>query len=93
MLYCILLYRLISTRVLHLGPPMCQSGRCKRLGFNPCIGTIPWRREWQPTPVFSPGKFHGQMSLAGYSPWGHEELDMTEHTQQYATLLHIYFIS
>ena len=31
----------------------------------------PWRREWQPTPVFLPGEFHGQMSLVGYSPWNH----------------------
>ena len=30
----------------------------------------PWKREWQPTPLFLPGKFHGHMSLAGYSPWG-----------------------
>ena len=38
----------------------------------------PWRREWQPTPVFLPGKFHGWRSLAGYNPWGHKEADMTE---------------
>ena len=37
-----------------------------------------WRREWQPTPVFLPGEFHGQRSLVGYSPWGHEESDMTK---------------
>ena len=41
----------------------------------------PWRRAWQPTPVFLPGEFHGQKILAGYSPWGHNELDMTEVTQ------------
>ena len=34
--------------------------------------------KWQPTPVFLPGKFHGQRRLAGYSPWGHKESDMTE---------------
>ena len=39
---------------------------------------LPWRREWQPTPVFLPGEFHGQRSLVGYSPWGHKELDSTE---------------
>ena len=39
---------------------------------------IPWRRERQPAPVFLPGEFHGQSSVAGYSPWGHKELDMTE---------------
>ena len=43
-----------------------------------CVRKIPWRREWQPTPVFLLGKFHGQRSLAGYSPWGCTELDMTE---------------
>ena len=42
------------------------------------VGKIPWRREWLPAPVFLPGKSHGQMSLAGYSPWGHKELDTTE---------------
>ena len=37
-----------------------------------------WRRAWQPTPVFLPGKSHGRRSLAGYSPWGHKESDTTE---------------
>ena len=41
---------------------------------------IPWRRKWQPTPVFLPQKSHGQRSLVGYSRWGHKESDMTEHT-------------
>ena len=49
-----------------------------RPGFNPWVGKIPWRREWQLTPVFLPGAFHGQRSLVGYSPWGHKESDMTE---------------
>ena len=52
----------------------CQ---CRRLGFDPCARKIPWRREWQRTPVFLPGKFHGQRSLAGYSPQSHKELDTT----------------
>ena len=47
--------------------------------FNPCVGKIPQRWKWQPTPVFLPGKSHGQRSLAGYSPWGCKELDTTEH--------------
>ena len=46
----------------------------KRLGFNPCVGKIPWRRKWQPTPVFLPG----ERNLAGYSSLGHKESDMTE---------------
>ena len=36
---------------------------------------LPWRRAWQPTPVFLPGEVHGQRSLVGYSPWGRKELD------------------
>ena len=40
--------------------PTCQGRPHKRLRFNPWVGKIPWRREWQPTPVFSPGKFHGR---------------------------------
>ena len=47
----------------------------KRCGFDPWVGRIPWRRKSQPTPVFLPGKSHGQRSLAGYSPQGHKELD------------------
>ena len=42
-----------------------------------CLSYV-WRRKWQPTPEFLPEKSHGQRSLAGYSPWGHKELDMTE---------------
>ena len=52
--------------------------QCGRPGFKPWVGKIPWRRKWQPTPVFLPGKSHGRMSLAGYSPWGFKELDTTE---------------
>ena len=37
-------------------------------GFDPWVRKIPWRRDWQPTPVFLPGEFHGQRSLAGHSP-------------------------
>ena len=47
---------------------------------NPWVKKIPWRRAWQPTPVFLPGESHGQRSLGGYSPWGHRESDMTEAT-------------
>ena len=50
--------------------PACQCRRHKRRGFDPWVGTIPWRRKWQPTPVFLPGEFHGQRSLSGYCPWG-----------------------
>ena len=50
----------------------------KRCGFNPWVRKIPWRRNWQPTPLFLPGKSHGQRSLVGCSSWGLKELDMTE---------------
>ena len=53
----------------------CQG---RRPGFDPWVRNIPWRWAWQPTPVFLPGESHGQRSLAGYRPWGHKELDMTE---------------
>ena len=39
-------------------------------GFDPWVRKMPWRRKWPHTPVFLPGEFHGQRSLAGYSPWG-----------------------
>ena len=44
------------------------------------------RRQWQPTAVLLPGKSHGQRSLVGYSPWGCEELDMTERLQFHFSL-------
>ena len=53
--------------------------QCGRPRFNPYLGNIPWRREWQPTSVFLPRKSHVQRSLTGHSPWGRKELDMTEH--------------
>ena len=42
------------------------------------LGKIPWRRKWQPTPIFLPGEFHGQRSLAGYSPLGRKLLNVTK---------------
>ena len=48
-------------------------------GFDPWVGKIPWRRAWQPTPVFLPGQSHGQRSLAGYDgPQGCKEFHATE---------------
>ena len=60
--------------------PTCQSRRHKRRGFHPWAGKNPWRRAWQPTPVFLSRKSHEQKSLVGYSPWHREELDTTEAT-------------
>ena len=53
----------------------CQRRRCR---FIPWVKKIPWRRKWQPTSVFLPGKSHGQRSLMGYGPWSHKESDTTE---------------
>ena len=50
---------------------------CRRPGFNSWVGKIPWRKKWQPTPVFLPGKAHGR-SLEGYHPWDCKESDTTE---------------
>ena len=47
--------------------PACQCRRCKRHGFDLQVRKIPWRREWQPTPVVLPGESHRQRSLVGYS--------------------------
>ena len=46
-----------------------QGRRHRRLEFSPWVGTISWKRKWQPTPAFLPGKSHGWRSLADYSPW------------------------
>ena len=58
-----------------------NAGRLKRRGFDPWVGKIPWRRAWQPTPVFLPEESHGERTLAGSNPWGCKELDMTESAQ------------
>ena len=50
-----------------------SSCQCRRFSFNPWVKKIPWRRKWQLTPVFLPGKSHGLRSLVGYSPWGSKE--------------------
>ena len=61
-------------------------------GSIPGVRKVPCRREWLPTPVFLPGEFQGQRSLAGYDPWGHKELDTTNtftvdvHVRLFATL-------
>ena len=49
----------------------------RNMGLIPGLGSSPGEGKWQPTPVFLPGKFHGQRSLVGYSPCGHKALDTT----------------
>ena len=59
--------------------PSWFSGKELACEFNPWVRKILWKRKQQPTSVFLLGKSHGQRSLAGCSPWGHKESDMTEH--------------
>ena len=79
-----LLLYLLYRNVLFMGPPWWLSGRestwqSRRHELDPWVGKIPWRRKWQPTPVFLPGKFHGQRNLAGYTVHGvAKELDTTQ---------------
>ena len=73
-----LLSNLYSQVALVVKKHTCQCKKHKRHVFDPWVRKIPWRRAWQPTLVFLPGKFHGQRSLAGYSPWGHKQSNVTE---------------
>ena len=57
-------------------PPAGGARSCR---FDPWVQKIPWRRAWQLTPAFLPGKSHEQRRLGGYSPWGPKESDMIEH--------------
>ena len=52
--------------------------QCGRPGFDPCVRKVPWRSNWHPTPVLSPGKSHGWKNLVGCSPWCCKESDTTE---------------
>ena len=63
---------------------VCQCKRRRRHRFDPWVRKILWSRKWQPTPVFLPGKFHGQRSLEGcVQPMGCKESDTTEHTSMH----------
>ena len=58
-------------------PAILETG-VQTLGWEDALEKIPWRRAWQPTPIFLPGECHGQRSLVSYTPWGHKESDTTE---------------
>ena len=69
------------------GLPWWLSGKesacqCRKLRFDSWFRKIPWRRKWQPTPVFLPGKSHGQKGLESYSPWGHKRVGQDLATKQ-----------
>ena len=69
--------------------PACQWRRLERHGFDSWVGKIPWRRKWQPTPVFLPGETHGERSLAGYSPWVWLSTHTHTHTEKWGNVLFI----
>ena len=60
--------------------------QCRRPWFDSWVGKIPWIRDRLPTPIFWPGEFHGQRSLAGYNPWGCKESETTERISLYFLL-------
>ena len=64
--------------VLVVKNPPANAGDIKRLRVDPWARKIPWRRTWQPIPVFLPGESPGQRSLVGYSPWGCKGLDQLQ---------------
>ena len=66
----------------------CQCRRHKRHRYDSWVRKISCHRKWQPTPVFFPGKSHGQRSLVGYSPWICKELDLTERPRTHHTHTH-----
>ena len=67
--------------------------QCKRCGFNPWVGKFPWRRKWQRTPGFLPGKFHGE-SRGGHSPWGSQSrIQLSTHAGQVSSSPRMPFIT
>ena len=85
---------------MFLGPSHCHTGlpwwlsgkeppcQCRRCGFNPWVRKVPWRRKWQPPPIFLPGKSHGQRSLVRYSSRGHKRVGYdVEAKQQYISIV------
>ena len=68
------------------GGSVVKNLTCRRPRFNPWVEKIPWRKKWQPTPVFLPGKFHGQRSLVGYRPQGCKESDANERLNYHNSL-------
>ena len=70
------------------GTSLVASLQCRRSAFDPWFGKIPWRRAWQPTPVFLPGESPWTEEPGGYRPWGHKESDITKWL---STQAHIYY--
>ena len=69
-----------SQVVLIVKNPYSNAEDIRDCGFHPWVEKIPWRRAWQPTPVFLAGESHGQRSLTGYGPQDCKESDRIETT-------------
>ena len=65
--------------------------QCRRHGFDLWVRKIPWRRKWQPTPVFLPEKFHEQRILESCSPWGHKRVRQHSVTKTMTTRTNLFF--
>lgn len=61
-------------------------------GLIPGLGRFPWRRKWQPIPVFSLGESHGWRSLVGYSPWGSQRVGHTFPSAQQPSFTHSFHL-
>ena len=75
---CIYVYMCVYTHIQLVAQTVKNLPKCGRLGFDPWVRKIPWRRNWQPTPVILPGESHGHRSLAGYNLWGRKKSATTE---------------
>ena len=78
---CFILVTYICQVVLVVKNLPSNAGEARDMGSILGSRKIPWKRKWQPTPVFLSGESHGQRSLAVYSPWGCKEWDATEHAR------------
>ena len=67
-----------------------KESQCRRPGFNSWVRKIPWRMNWQPTPVFLPGESPGQRRLVGNSPWGHKSWTWLS---DYTTTINLWYYS
>ena len=73
-------------------PVPANEGDARDMSLIPGLGRFSRRRKWQSTPVFLPGKSHGDRSLVGYSSWSHKESDMTELLSTHTASLDMYHL-
>ena len=81
-----------TTLVLVVKNPPANAGDIRVVGYDPCVGKIPWRRTWQSTPVSLPGESHGQTSLAGYLLWGQSQTQLKQLSMYIKSYLHMTYI-